>query len=147
MLHWMSTVKATGSVQGYYLMSTEYHANKYLFNEYIQKHPKLQWYMLCASSPELGKQFHQWLPHLSSKITQLKELAKEKDIREYFTKIYPKTDKESIAELTSAFVKANGKKYYLANKFPNLKQQDIETLSELITDEDILQYEQDNGNG
>lgn len=142
--HWMSSVKTNSEIQGYYLMSTEYHANKHLFNEFVQKHPKLQWYMLCASSPGFGKQFHQWIPHLSSKITQLKETVKEKDIRDYFSKIYPK---QPVDELASVFVATHNKKRYLANKFPNLKQEDIDTLSELITDEDILQYEKDNGNG
>ena len=69
MTHWMSAIKGSGDVQGYYLRSVDYHANKYLFNEHVQKHPKLQWYMLCASSPGLGKQFHQWIPHLGSKVT------------------------------------------------------------------------------
>jgi len=49
MTHWMSAIKGLGDVQGYYLRSVDYHANKHLFNEYVQKHPKLQWYMLCAS--------------------------------------------------------------------------------------------------
>ena len=99
MTHWMSAIKGTGDVQGYYLRSVDYHANKHLFNEYVQKHPKLQWYMLCASSPGLGKQFHQWIPHLGSKVTQLKEPAKTKDIKEYYTKIYPKVDGDSIDEI------------------------------------------------
>ena len=64
MMHWMSAIKSSGELGAYYLMNTDYTANKYFFNEYVQKHPKLQWLMLCASSPGMGKQFHQWIPHL-----------------------------------------------------------------------------------
>jgi hypothetical protein len=146
MTHWMSAIKGTGDVQGYYLRSVDYHANKYLFNEYVQKHPKLQWYMLCASSPGLGKQFHQWIPHLGSKVTALKEPAKVKEIKEYYTKIYPKVDSDDIDEIAKAFVIEHKRKCYLAETFPNLKQSDIEVLSQLVTDEDIKQYEKDRGN-
>jgi hypothetical protein len=146
MTHWMSAIKGSGDVQGYYLRSVDYHANKHLFNEYVQKHPKLQWYMLCASSPGLGKQFHQWIPHLGSKITSLKEPAKTKEIKEYYTKIYPKVDSDDIDEIAKAFVQEHKRKCYLAETYPNLKQSDIEILSQLVTDEDIKQYEKDRGN-
>jgi len=146
MTHWMSAIKGSGDVQGYYLRSVDYHANKHLFNEYVQKHPKLQWYMLCASSPGLGKQFHQWIPHLGSKVTSLKEPAKTKEIKEYYTKIYPKVDSDDIDEIAKAFVQEHKRKCYLAETYPNLKQSDIEVLSQLVTDEDIKQYEKDRGN-
>lgn len=146
MTHWMSAIKGSGDVQGYYLRSVDYHANKHLFNEYVQKHPKLQWYMLCASSPGLGKQFHQWIPHLGSKVTSLKESAKVKDIKEYYTKIYPKVDSDDIDEIAKQFVVEHKRKCYLAETYPNLKQSDIEVLSQLVTDEDIKQYEKDRGN-
>ena len=146
MTHWMSAIKGSGDVQGYYLRSVDYHANKHLFNEYVQKHPKLQWYMLCASSPGLGKQFHQWIPHLGSKVTTLKEPAKTKDIKEYYTKIYPKVDSDDIDEIAKAFVQEHKRKCYLAETYPNLKQSDIEVLSQLVTEEDIKQYEKDRGN-
>lgn len=146
MTHWMSAIKGSGDVQGYYLRSVDYHANKHLFNEYVQKHPKLQWYMLCASSPGLGKQFHQWIPHLGSKVTELKEPAKTKDIKEYYTKIYPKVDSDSIDEIAKQFVVEHKRKCYLAETFTNLKQSDIEVLSQLVTDEDIKQYEKERGN-
>jgi len=61
MTHWMSQIKANGGLQAYYVRSVDYHANQHLFNEYVQKHPKLQWQMLCASSPGLGKQFQNTL--------------------------------------------------------------------------------------
>lgn len=146
MTHWMSTVKASGDIQGYYVMSTEYNANKHLFNEYVQKHPKLQWLMLCAASPGLGKQFHQWIPHLSSKVTTLKESPKQKEVKDYYSKIYPKVGESNLSAISEAFVEEHKKKVYLAKKFPNLKLTDIELLSQLVTDDDIKQYERDYGN-
>jgi hypothetical protein len=146
MTHWMSQVKSSGSVQSYYLLSVDHHANKHLFNENVHKHPKLQWMMLCASSPELGKQFHQWVPHLSAKMTSLKEAPKHKEIREYFSKIYKNIDNKTLDELVDTFVDTYKKKTYLAKEFPELKFDDIETLSNLISDHDIDDYERSKGN-
>lgn len=146
MLHWMSAIKGSKDVQSYYLQSIEYHANKYMFNENIQKHPELQWLMLCASSPGIGKQFHQWIPHLKDKVIKLKEQAKVKDIKEYFSKVYPKADSNDINEFAEQYVKSQKKKMYLAELYPNLKQTDIETLCELVTDEQITEYERELGN-
>ena len=146
MLHWMSAVKGSSDVQSYYLQSIEYHANKYMFNEHVQKNPELQWLMLCASSPGIGKQFHQWIPHLKDKVIKLKEPAKVKDIKEYFSKIYPKANSDDLNEFAEQYVISQKKKMYLAELYPNLKQTDIETLSELVTDEQITEYERELGN-
>jgi hypothetical protein len=35
---------------------------------------------------------------------------------------------------------------YLADKFPELKFDEIELLSDIITDKDIAKYEEDSGN-
>ncbi len=147
MTHWMSAIKASGDLQGYYVMSVEYNANKHLFDETVMKHPKLQWLMLCASSPGLGKQFHQWIPHLSSKVTNLKDTPKEKEMRDYYTKIYPKASEAHLYAISEAFVLEHKKKVYLASIYPDLKQTDIEILAQMVTDEDIKQYEKDRGNG
>lgn len=146
MTHWMSAVKSSGAVQGYYVRSVDYYANMHLFNENVQKHPKLQWKMLCAASPGLGKQFHQWIPHLGVKITQLKEAPKVKDVKDYFTKIYPKAGTSDIQSISEAFIEEQKKKVYLAKKFPELKQTDIELLSQLVSDDDIKEYEREFGN-
>jgi hypothetical protein len=146
MLHWISAVRASADVQSYYLQSTEYHANKYLFNEAVQKHPKLQWLMLCAASPGLGKQFHQWIPHIRERVTRLLDSPKQKEIKEYFKKIYPKTNDGDLTLLSEVYVDSHKKKMYLAKKFPELKFDEIELLSDLTTDEDIKQYEEDWGN-
>ena len=146
MAHWMSAIKGSEGLSRYYVMSTNEYANKYLFNDSVQKHPKLQWLMLCASSPGLGKQFHQWIPHISSNVSKLKASAKVKDIKEYYTKIYPKADKDLIEEVSESFVADHKRKMYLSEVFPNLKIQDIETLSQLITVKDIEDYERERGN-
>jgi len=143
MLHWMSAIKASSDLQTYYLRSVDYYANKFIFNENVQQHPKLVWLMLCASSPGLGKQFHQWIPHLKDKVIKLKEPAKLKDVKEYFNKIYAK---HSVDDMAEKFVYNQKRKAYLAGVFPNLKYEDIETLNQIVTDEDIKQYERDCGN-
>lgn len=144
--HWMSAIKGKHELQNYYILSTEYNANRYLFNEFIGKHPKLQWLMLCASSPGLGKQFHQWIPMIRDRVSNLKETAKVKEIKEYYAKIYPKADNDSLQEIAEIFVTEQKRKMHLANLFPNLKIDDIETLNVLVTDEDLSQYEKDLGN-
>jgi hypothetical protein len=146
LIKWLSYVKGSGDIAGYYVMSTEYNANKYFFNESVSKHPKLQWYMLCAASPGLGKQYHQWLPQIKERVSLLKEPAQVKEIKEYFTKIYPKANSEDLTEYSKAFVQEQRKKMNLAEIYPHLKIADIEVLSKTVTDEDITQYEKDRGN-
>jgi len=146
LLHWMSAIKGNKDLQTYYTMNSNETANKYMFNEVIQKHPKLQYLMLCAISPNKGKQFHQYIPHLKQSIVSLKEPAKQKDVKEYFTKMYPKTENDLLDEISTEFTRLQKRKYYLSQLFPNLKIADIETLNEIITDEEIKKYESDRGN-
>jgi hypothetical protein len=146
MLMYTSVVKGSKDLQNYYLQSTDYHANKYMFNDNVMKHPKLQWLMLCASSPGLGKQFHQWLPNISSSVSKLKSLPKVKDIKEYYKKVYPKADDNTLSEISELFVAKQKRKMFLAEQYPNLKIDDIELLNELVTDEEIRIYEQQSGN-
>jgi hypothetical protein len=146
MLHWISAIKGSSDLQGYYLRSVDYHANKYMFNESVQKNPKLQWLMLCAASPGIGKQFHQWIPHMKERVAKLKEKPKAKEIKDYFKKIYPKSSDSDLNTITDVFIDSHRKKMYIANKFPELKFDEIELLSELITDKDIEEYEKEFGN-
>jgi hypothetical protein len=146
MIHWTSAIKGSSELQQYYLQSIDYHANKYYFNENVQKHPKLQWLMLCASSPGVGKQFHQWIPGINQKVGKLEAPAKLKDIKEYYKKIYPKAIESDITEVSEIFVTSHKRKCQLAKLFPNLKQTDIETLNEVITDKQIAEYERELGN-
>jgi hypothetical protein len=146
MLLWMSAIKGSEGLQRYYVMAVNEYANKHFFSEYVQKHPKLQWQMLCASSPGLGSQFHQWIPNIKNKVSKLQEVAKTKDMKEYYKKIYPKASADDIDAVSEAFVLQQKKKCYLADKFPSMKISDIELLCELVTDEDIDEYERESGN-
>ena len=145
-MHWTSAVKNKTNIQAYYLQSTEYHANKYLFNENVSKHPKLIWLMLCAASPGLGKQFHQWIPHIREKVSKLNDNAKLKEIKDYFKKIYPKTADDDLFLMTEIYIDNHKKKMYIADKFKTLKYDEVELLANLVTDEDIENYEKDWGN-
>jgi hypothetical protein len=146
MIMYLSALKGSRDLQQYFLQSTDYHANKYLFNENVQKHPKLQWLMLCAASPGLGKQFHQWIPNISQSVSKLKSPAKLKDVKDYYKKIYPKANSDDVDAVAEAFVDNHKRKRHLSEIYPNLKLEDLELLSSVVTDEDIKQYERDRGN-
>lgn len=146
LIHWVSAIKGNKDLQSYYLQSTDYHANKYLFNENVQKHPKLQWLMLCAASPGIGKQFHQWIPHIRAGVTKLKDMPKTKEMKEYFKKVYPKSSDSDLTAISAVFIDNQRKKMYLASKFPEMKFDEVELLAELITDADISDYEEALGN-
>lgn len=147
MTHWMSAIKGTEGLSRYYVMSTNEYANKYLFSEFVQKHPKLQWMMLCSASPGLGKQFHQWIPHIRDKVIKYKEPATLKEIKEYYTKIYPKANDSDIQEVAKVYVAEQKRKTHLGQIYPNMKTSDLEALNQIVTDQDIEQYEKDRGNG
>lgn len=145
MIMWFSSVKGRTDFQQYYVLSVNEFANKHLFNENVQKHPKLQWLMLCSSG--IGsKQFHQWIPQIKQNVGKLKEKASVKDIKEYYKKIYPKTDDDTLSEFSKLYTEQQHKKVYLAQKFPELKVDDIEALSNFVTDDEIKEYEKQHGN-
>lgn len=146
LIKWLTYVKGKTEAQQYYILAGNDYANKYLFNEIVGKHPKLQWLMLCSMSPQLGKQFRQWIPQIGERVSKLKDSAKLSDIREYYNKVYPKADSELIDEIAKLYVDQHKKKVYLAQKFPEMNFDDIETLSGFITDDDIKNYEKEYGN-
>lgn len=146
LLHYASSVSGKAELQNYCLRSVDYYANTHMFNENVSKHPKLQWLMLCASSPGMGKQFHPWIPQIKDRVVKLKDQAKVKDIKDYFSKIYPKADKQTLDEFSETYVEKQKRKHYLAQRFPTLKLDEIEVLSDIITDEEIREYEKDSGN-
>jgi hypothetical protein len=102
--------------------------------------------MLCAASPGLGKQFHQWIPHIRERVSKLKESPKAKEIKDYYKKVYPKSSDSDLTTISEVFVDNHRKKMYIANKFPELKFDEIELLSDLITDKNIEEYERELGN-
>lgn len=145
LVFYMSSAKGIKDLQQYYLLSTEHHANTHLFNEYIMKNPKLQWLMLCASSPGVGKQFHPWIPNLNIAVRELRKKADSREVTEYFSKVYD-VDEDVLKEIADIYVKEQNRKFYFAKTFPNIKREDIEALNKLITDKEIQQYERDSGN-
>lgn len=102
--------------------------------------------MLCSASPALGKQYRSWVPQISERVSKLKDKAKTEDIREYYSKIYPNSDKELLNEIAKVYVTEHKKKVYLAQKFPEMNYEEIETLSSIITEDDIKEYEKEYGN-
>lgn len=145
-LHWTSAIKSSGMMGAYYVMSTEVNANKYMFNERVQGHPKLQWLMLCAASPGMGKQFHQWIPHLNAKLSEFKTEATKKEVKEYFTKVFAGASSNDIDESASQWVTDQRHKVRLAKLYPQMKVNDIEELAKYVTTEDIDNYERECGN-
>lgn len=146
MLHWISTVKGNSTLSAYYLLTSDMVANKHMFNEKVQHHPELQWLMMCASSPGLGKQFHQWIPHLSNKLGELRDKAKVKDVQDYFEKIYKGVDSSVIKECASEYATQQNHKYRLAKLYPNMKLADIELLSNYVSNDDLNEYDKQSGN-
>lgn len=146
LVHWMSAVKAKGLLSGYYLLSVDAAANRHMFNEWVQRHPELQWMMLCAASPGMGKQFHQWIPHLQGGVTQLRDNAKKSDVGDYFKKIYPGLNGKDIDDAASIFVENQNFKVKLAKHCPNLSLADIDALSAVISQEELAEYEKQSGN-
>jgi len=146
LIKYLSYVKGSREVSGYYTLSTNYHANKYFFNENVQKHPKLQWLMLCAASPGIGKQYHPWMPQIKESVSKLRDSAKQKDTVDYYKKVYPKASEAEITEIAKVFVQEHKRKMYFASIFPEMKYEDIDILSQITTDETIEKYEKDRGN-
>lgn len=146
MLHWMSAVSGKAMVSNYYVVSTEHHANQHIFNDRVQQHPELQWMMLCAASPGLGKQFHQWIPNLSAKIGDLKVQAKQKEVQDYFEKVFKSASKDDIKTFSGEFTKDQNHKFKLAQLHPSMKLDDIKVLSQLVSKEDLQDYEERSGN-
>jgi hypothetical protein len=147
MTHWVSSVKKTGMVGAYYVRSVDANANKYLFNETINRdHPELQWKMLCASSPGIGKQFHSWIPHLNAKITKLREPATKKEVKDYFAKVYAGLKADVLEDVAASYTQSQRHQHNLAKMYPNMKLEDIEQLSKIVSEKDIEEYERDSGN-
>jgi len=144
--HWMSAINATGVLGAYYVMSTDVNANRHMFNERITQHPELQWLMLCAASPGMGKQFHQWIPHLNAKFGRLETKATKKDAKEYFEKIYKGASKEDITLITDAYVTEQNHQYRMSQLYPDMKIDDIVALSKIVTAEELDKYEAECGN-
>jgi hypothetical protein len=103
-LKWAATVDADKTVQHYYLASTNHYSNKYLFD--INRHPKLQWLTLVASSPNIGQQRHVWLKTVKKKSNKSVE-----DVKKRLLLIYPTYKKEDIDLLSTLVTKKDLRQY------------------------------------
>ena len=144
LLIWLSSVK--GRDQLVSLTRANVMANNNMFAERMQDNPKLQWLSLCAASLGKGKQFREYLPTLSKSVVDYKKTATLDEVKKYFSKLHPNVDQELINEISKLFVEQQKRKCYLAEKFPTMKIADINVLNELLTDEEIKEYERDSGN-
>ena len=142
----LSSVTGKMELQQYHLLSTNEFANKYVFNDQIQDHPKLQWLMLCAAGLGKGKQFHSYITSIKESITSLKEKANIKDIKDYYKKANKNISDHDLEEFSRIFTLVQNKKFELNKRFPDLKLEDIDTLSQLVSDKDIDTYDKDCGN-
>lgn len=141
-----SAVHGSSDLQKYYLNSVNYHANTHLFNEKIVEHPELVWYMLCAASPGMGKQFHKWIPQLSSKTGNLKQPMSEKDVISYLKKVSPGADDTTVKNSAREFTDTHNHRVAVAEIFSTLKLEDLHLLAELISTEELDEYQSQLGN-
>lgn len=144
---WLSYVQSNNTqLTQFYVLSVNEYVNKHLFNEKVSLHPKLLFLIMCASSPGNGKQRRNWIPQIKERVAQCKDAATIKDIKDFYSKTYPNTDEQVLTEVSTLYVKHQNKKCYLAEKFPNLKHDEIELLANLTSDTDIENYEREYGN-
>jgi hypothetical protein len=92
MVRWMSNMKGSAALQQYHVLSVNEFANTHLFSEFVSKHPKLQWLMLCASGLGNGKQFHQFL-----KANKLDD----SDLISFLSSMYPSSKMSDLQTLAS----------------------------------------------
>ncbi len=147
MLQWISTLKSPGPLAQYYLRSSDHYANTHMFNERVKDHPQLQWLMLCAASPGVGKQFHSWVGGMNTKITELREPAKLADFRDWVQKsVGGGITSDQVELIAKELLDKQHREYYLATQYPHLHRDDIETLGALTNDSEIQQHRRDSGN-
>jgi hypothetical protein len=138
MLQWTPTVVPRNpAIAAYYIISVNEHANQHYFDSTIQRHPELQWMMLCAASPGTGKQQRKWVPKLSEKISKYVVPAKVKDYTDFYSKIYPNAATADLKEVAASTTEIQHKRVKIAKLYPSMKLADIETLSQVMSDEEL----------
>lgn len=94
-MRWANSIDASDPIMTYYyLVSSNYHANKHFYNMY--KHPKLQWLMIVAGSPNHGEYKRKWIGKKKKPLT-----ASQKFILNKLREIYPTYKEEDIQLLAS----------------------------------------------
>ena len=98
-----SSVQGSSELQEFYLIATNERLNKNFFA--VNKHPKLQWLMATAVSPDMGIHRHQW-------ISPKKKDAGTNEVKKALLELYP-TMKASDIEVLAKFVDKKELKQYL----------------------------------
>lgn len=80
MIRWSSAVSGTRELQEYYVQSCNHYLNRDFFT--VNRHPKLQWLMATAVSPDMGAQKHNW-------IAPKKKEKGNNDIKRNLMELYP----------------------------------------------------------
>jgi hypothetical protein len=147
LLQWMSCATGSKDIQSYYLLNTELTANKHFLEKSINDHPELQWKLLCSISPgHRGKVYHKWIPQLKKTAQQLRVPITVKEATDYMAKLFPDWTPAVHKNAGTLFAEDNKHKCWLAEKYPELKAEDIEVLSTIFTAEDAKNYEKQSGN-
>lgn len=102
-MRYTSNVTGNADLARYYLLAVNERVNK-KFSD-VRKHPKLQYLLMTTASPDMGKQFHQFIAP-------------------------PKMGKENKKSNVKLFEKL----------YPNANRQELEILSTINSEEDILEH-------
>ena len=79
MIRWGSAVEGSRELQEFYVISCNERLNKHFFD--VAKHPKLQWLMATAVSPDMGTPRHTWI---APKKKEAGASAKRRALQEIF---------------------------------------------------------------
>lgn len=96
MIRWSSSVAGTRELQEYYVQSCNHYLNRDFFA--VNRHPKLQWLMATAVSPDMGTQKHAW-------IAPKKKEKGNNDVKRSLMELYPAmklADIDVLAAVNSA---------------------------------------------
>lgn len=103
-LKWGASVNGDNTLQHYYLASMNNYVNVNLFD--VNKHPKLQWLLLVASSPNFGVHRHEWI------YPKKKSTSKSKsDIKNQLMRIFPSYKEDDIEVLSTMVTKKDLKEF------------------------------------
>jgi hypothetical protein len=93
MIRWGSAVRGSRELQEFYVIATNERLNRHFFS--VNRHPRLQWLMATAVSPDLGAQDHVW-------IAPKKKETGSNEVRKILLDLYPAmkiSDIETLAAL------------------------------------------------
>jgi hypothetical protein len=147
-LQWSASVvqqRSDSDLSKYLILMTEYWGNVNFFSEKVSSHPGLQWRALCGISPGDVRIERKWISKLNPDFSNYTKPINKKEASEYFKKMYPNAATSDLNQISVEYAKIQNSRHELLTLFPNLKKQDIEILSELISDEEVKEYKRSLG--